>query len=65
MELTTIIKATNSEAEAEQQGERYQTMTDYSLFYYPYASFNDAQLPLLKVVALWFNKLVILDPVSE
>ncbi|QPB24745.1 hypothetical protein [Rhizobium sp. 007] len=39
-------------------------MTDHNLFYYPYASFTDAQLPLLKVPALWFDKLVILDPVG-
>jgi hypothetical protein len=39
-------------------------MTDHNLFYYPYASFTNAQLPLLKVAALWFDKLVILDPVG-
>ena len=39
-------------------------MTGHNLFYYPYASFTDAQLPLLKVAALWFDKLVILDPVG-
>lgn len=39
-------------------------MTEHNLFYYPYASFTDAQLPLLKVAALWFDKLVILDPVG-
>jgi hypothetical protein len=38
-------------------------MTEHNLFYYPYASTN-AQLPLLKVAALWFDKLVILDPVG-
>lgn len=37
-------------------------MTKNNLFYYPYASFTDAQLPLLKVAALWFDKLFILDP---
>ncbi|MEY4809553.1 MAG: hypothetical protein RLZZ206_3942 [Cyanobacteriota bacterium] len=39
-------------------------MTSHKLFYYPYASFTNAQLPLLKVAALWFDKLVILDPVG-
>lgn len=39
-------------------------MTEHNLFYYPYASFNNAQLPLLKVAALYFDKLVILDPVG-
>src|ERR1043166_1058270 len=37
-------------------------MTEHNLFYYPYASFTDAQLPLLKVAALYFDKLYILDP---
>lgn len=39
-------------------------MTGHNLFYYPYASFTDAQLPLLKVAALYFDKLVVLDPVG-
>lgn len=39
-------------------------MHEHNLFYYPYASFTDTQLPLLKVAALWFDKLVILDPVG-
>ncbi len=39
-------------------------MTEHILFYYPYASFTNAQLPLLKVAALWFDKLVILDPIA-
>ena len=39
-------------------------MTPHKLFYYPYASFTNAQLPMLKVAALWFDKLVILDPVG-
>ena len=39
-------------------------MTSHNLFYYPYASFTDTQLPLLKVAALWFDKLVILDPIG-
>ena len=37
-------------------------MNEHNAFYYPYANFNDAQLPLLKVAALWFDRLVILDP---
>ena len=37
-------------------------MTDHNLFYYPYASLTDAQIPLLKVAALYFDKLVILVP---
>jgi hypothetical protein len=39
-------------------------MTQHKLFYYPYASFTNAQLPLLKVATLYFDKLVILDPVG-
>lgn len=39
-------------------------MTEHKIFYYPYASFTDTQLPLLKVAALWFDKLVVLDPVG-
>lgn len=39
-------------------------MTDRSLFYYPSASFTNAQLPLLKIAALYFDKLAILDPVG-
>jgi hypothetical protein len=39
-------------------------MTEHNLFYYPHASFTNAQLRLLKVVALYFDKLVILDPVG-
>ncbi len=39
-------------------------MTEHNLFYYPYASVTNAQLPLLKVAALYFDKLVILDPIS-
>lgn len=37
-------------------------MTEHTPFYYPYASFTNAQLPLLKVAALYFDKLLILDP---
>jgi len=37
-------------------------MTEHNLFYYPYASFTDAQLPLL--AALYFDKMVIIDPVG-
>ncbi len=33
-------------------------------FQCPYASFADAQLPLLKAPALWFDKLAVLDPVG-
>ena len=39
-------------------------MVEHNLFYCPYASFIDAQLALLKVAALYFDKLVILDPVD-
>jgi len=39
-------------------------MAEHSLFYYPYASFTNTQLPLLKVAALYFDKLYILDPVG-
>jgi hypothetical protein len=37
-------------------------MTENRLFYYPYATLFDAQLPLMKVAALYFDKLVLLDP---
>lgn len=33
-----------------------------SIHYYPYASFTNEQLPLLKATALYFDKLHILDP---
>lgn len=39
-------------------------MTEHNLFYYPYASFTNAQLPLLKVEALYFDRLIIRDPVG-
>lgn len=39
-------------------------MAEHNLFYYPYASFTNAQLPLLKVAALYFDKLIVLDPVG-
>lgn len=37
-------------------------MADNRLFYYPYATMFDAQLPLLKTAALYFDKLILLDP---
>lgn len=37
-------------------------MSSHNLFYYPYGSFYDRQAPLLKVVALYFDKLYLLDP---
>ena len=37
-------------------------MTTHSIFYYPYASFMSDQSPLLKVAAIYFDKLYILDP---
>lgn len=39
-------------------------MSKHSIFYYPYASFTNDQLPLLKAAALYFDKLYILDPVG-
>ncbi len=39
-------------------------MTDHGLVCYPYASFANAQLSLLKVAALYFDKLVPPDPVG-
>jgi hypothetical protein len=39
-------------------------MTEHNLSYYSYVSFTNAQLPLLKVVALYFDKLVIFNPVG-
>lgn len=46
------------------QSIRNKRMAEHNLFYYHYASFMNAQLPLLKVAAMWFDKLVILDPVG-
>jgi hypothetical protein len=37
-------------------------MTEHNFYYN--ASFTNAQLPLLKVATLWFDKLVILDPLG-
>lgn len=39
-------------------------MAEHSLFYFPYASLTDEQLPLLKVAALFFDKLFLLDPIA-
>jgi hypothetical protein len=36
-------------------------VTERNLFYHPYASFTNMQLPLLKVAAMYFDKLVIFD----
>jgi hypothetical protein len=41
---------------------RGEVMTEHRLFYYPYATMFNAQLPLLKTAALFFDKLVLLDP---
>lgn len=41
-----------------------QNMTEHNLFKYPYTSFTNKPLPPLKVVALYFDKLDILDPVG-
>ena len=40
------------------------TITAHSRFYCLCASFTNAQLPLLKVAALCFEQLIILDSVS-
>ena len=37
-------------------------MTEHTIYYYPYASFQGEQEPLLKAAALYFDKLYILDP---
>lgn len=37
-------------------------MNECNLFYYAYASFTNAQLPLLNVAVLYFDKLMLLDP---
>jgi hypothetical protein len=37
-------------------------MESHEIFYYPYGSFRDAQVPLLKAAALYFDRLSILDP---
>ncbi len=35
---------------------------NHSIFYYPYGNFQDTHAPLLKVAALYFDRLNILDP---
>src|SRR5688572_29344886 len=37
-------------------------MNQQTIFYYPYASFKNEQLPFLKTAALYFEKIFILDP---
>lgn len=37
-------------------------MAEHSIFYYPYGSFGDRQAPLLKVAAIYFDKVFMLDP---
>jgi hypothetical protein len=39
-------------------------MTVHNLFYYPYASFTNMPLSQLKVAALYFDGLFVLDPVG-
>lgn len=39
-------------------------MNIHSIFYYPYGDFRNKDLPLLKVAALYFDKLYILDPLK-
>jgi hypothetical protein len=40
-------------------------MAGHNLFYFPYASLTDDQLPLLKVAALYFDKLFLPSPVAS
>jgi hypothetical protein len=47
------------------QLERFTRMTEHNLFYYRYTSFTNSQRPLLKVAALYFDKLYILDPAAN
>ena len=37
-------------------------MNEHKIFYFPYGNFSDAEAPFLKAVALYFDKLYILDP---
>lgn len=37
-------------------------MSAHTIFYYPYGDFRNKDIPLLKVAALYFDKLYILDP---
>jgi hypothetical protein len=39
-------------------------MRERNLLYYPCASFTNMQLPLSTVAALYFDELIILDPVG-
>ena len=39
-------------------------MAQHNLFYYPYSSLTNNQISLLKVAALYFDKLVLMDPVK-
>jgi len=37
------------------------TTTEHNLFHYPFPSFTNTQIPLFRVVALYFDKLFLLD----
>lgn len=39
-------------------------MIEQNVFYYPYATLGDKQLTMLKAIALYFDKLYILDPLK-
>jgi hypothetical protein len=39
-------------------------LTEHNLFYYLYTSFTNVQPPPLKVAAMYFDKLCLLDPIG-
>lgn len=49
---------------ASKKGASHMPENELKLFYYPYASFTAEQHSLLRVAALYFDKLILLDPVG-
>lgn len=61
---TNNINNDNSKRQGYDRRATAMATTEHYLYHYPYASFTDAQLSLLKVAALYFDKLVLLNPVG-
>jgi hypothetical protein len=51
-------------AQALAPGSKSRVLASHSIFYYPYATLGVEQSPLLKVAALYFDKLFMLDPMK-
>jgi hypothetical protein len=58
------MKAIAQPSESRTRETRSTTITEHKLFYYSYVSFTKARLPLLKVAALYFDKLSFLDSIG-